>query len=134
MGLFHTFFYIDIPVIYHVYLLDIHGISLVYQYKKRYWTNPLYFTWYIPYICKRTQYAFDIHGIYHVYTMYLNDSLGYTWYIPWISMTYTTMNLFVYIWLIPYIYIVYTSIYHKYTLNMYGIYMSYACYTYKIQW
>ena len=36
MVLFSTFFYNDIPVIYHVYPLDIHGISLVYHYKKRY--------------------------------------------------------------------------------------------------
>ena len=39
IGLFRTFFYIDIRVIYQVYPQDIHGISQVYQYKKRYGTN-----------------------------------------------------------------------------------------------
>ncbi len=71
MGLFSTFFYNDIPVIYHKYPMDKHDISKVYHYKKRYGTNPFYFTWYTPYIWMRTPYAFDIHGIYHVYTMYI---------------------------------------------------------------
>jgi len=43
MGLFSTFFKIDIPVIYYEYPMDpmdIHSISQVYQFKKRYRTNP----------------------------------------------------------------------------------------------
>ena len=70
--LFHTFFYNDIPLICHVYPLDIHGISLVYHYKKGMEQTHFYFTRYIPYIWMRTPYAFDIHGIYHVYNMYIN--------------------------------------------------------------
>ncbi len=59
-------------MIYHEYPLDKHGISLVYHYKKGTEQTHLYFTWYIPYICIRTPYAFDIHGIYHVHTMYIH--------------------------------------------------------------
>ena len=32
----------------------------------------LYFSWYIPHIWITFPYAFDIHGIYHVYTMYIH--------------------------------------------------------------
>ncbi len=93
MGLFSTFLYIDIPVIYHVYPMDIHGISMVYQYTEQ---THLYFSWYIPHLCIRSPYAFDIHGIYHVYTMYRHASLGYSRDIPCIFITYTTINLYVY--------------------------------------
>ena len=73
MGLFCTFFYIDIPLLYHVYPMDIHGISLVYQYKKGTEQTHLYYSWYIPHICIRSTYGFDIHGIYHTYTMYNHE-------------------------------------------------------------
>ena len=32
----------------------------------------LYFSWYIPHIWITFPYAFDIHGIYHTYTMYIH--------------------------------------------------------------
>ncbi len=71
MGLFHTFLYNDIPVIYHEYSMDKHEISKVYHYKKGMEQTHFYFTWYIPYIWIRKPYVFDIYGIYHVYTMYI---------------------------------------------------------------
>ena len=40
MGLFSTFFKIETHNILQVYPQDIHGISQVYNYKKRYGTNP----------------------------------------------------------------------------------------------
>jgi hypothetical protein len=62
--------------------MDIHGISQVYQLKKGTEQTHLYFSWYIPHICIRSTYGCDIHGIYHVYTMYIYASLRYTRYIP----------------------------------------------------
>ena len=40
MGLFRTFFKIETHTIFQVYPQDIHGISKVFNYKKRYGTNP----------------------------------------------------------------------------------------------
>ena len=86
-----------------------------------------YFTWYIPYIWSRTPYAFDIHGIYLVYTMYIQFSLGYTRYIPGIFMIYTTMYLFVYTSHILYNIYHVCCIYMVYTLYMFVIYIGYDC-------
>ncbi len=124
MGLLSTFFYNDIPVIYHVYPLDIDGIYLYSIIKKGKEQTHLYFTWYIPYIWIRTPYVFDIHGIYHVYSMYIQVSLGYTRYIPGIFTIYTTMYLFVYTSHTLYIYIVYI----KYIPCIYFVYTWYILY------
>ena len=51
--------------------MDIHSISQVYQFKKGTEQTHLYYSWYIPHICIRSTYGFDIHGIYHTYTMYI---------------------------------------------------------------
>ena len=40
----------------------------------------LYYSWYIPYICSRSTYGIDIHGIYHVYTMNIPCIYMYTPY------------------------------------------------------
>ena len=55
----------------HWISLDKHDISQVYQYKKGMEQTHLYYSWYIPHICIRSTYGFDIHGIYRVYTMYI---------------------------------------------------------------
>ncbi len=122
------FFYNDIPVIYHVYPLDIHGISLVYHYKKGTEQTHLYFTWYIPYICIRTPYAFDIHGIY-IPCIYKSvwDILGYQAY-----SLYILLCIYLYINQIYYTYTLYiSSIFHVYTLYIHGIYFIYVC---NIHW
>ena len=75
MGLFRTFFYIDIRVIYHVYPVDIPDISHVYQYKKRYGTNPeMFYMVYTIHMDEDTiwmEYTMYIPCIYHVYTMHM---------------------------------------------------------------
>ena len=86
---------------------DIHGISQVYHYKKRYGTHPVYFTRYIPAIWMRTPYDFDIPCIYLVYTMHTPVRIWYTNYIPGIFIAYTTLFIL--------------SIYIEFTIHMYCI-------------
>ena len=70
------------------YVMDMHGIHLLYprihdytwifivyhryiNLKKGTEQTHLYYSWYIPHICIRSTYGFNIHGIYHTYTMYI---------------------------------------------------------------
>ena len=72
MGLFRTFFYNDMPMIYQVYSLNILDISLAYHYKKRYRTNPSGID---------SLYPRDMRDIY-----IFNE---YSLYIPCLYMVYT---------------------------------------------
>jgi hypothetical protein len=68
MGLFHLFFYNDIPCISHVCQKDIYGISKVYHWKKGMEQTQKCFTLrtYRPY-----WWRLHMSVIYHVYTMYI---------------------------------------------------------------
>jgi hypothetical protein len=133
-------FYIDIPVIYHDYSMIFNGYSWYItgiSIKKRYRTNHLYFSWYIPHICIRSTYGCDIHGIYHVYTMYIYASLRYTRYIPCNGMhihnIYSYKSFCLYMTHTIHIH----DIYMTYTIQIHNIYITYTihmyvCYTYKI--
>ena len=57
-------------MVYHMYI----------NIKKGTEQTHLYYSWYIPHICIRSTYGFDIHGIYHVYTMYIPCIYTYTPY------------------------------------------------------
>ena len=56
--------------------MNIQWINMIYHryinIKKGTEQTHLYFSWYIPHIWITFPYAFDIHGIYHVYTMYIH--------------------------------------------------------------
>ncbi len=73
-GFFCTFFYNDIPLIFHEYSFDIQIMSMVYHYKKRYGTNPkkVLLRIYPSYVCH-----LHMTGIYHVYTMYVTSIYFY---------------------------------------------------------
>ena len=86
MGLFSTFFYNDIPVIYHEYPLDKHDVLQVYHYKKKVRNKSIYILLGIPSIWMMTPYAFDIPCIYipcihHTYTCKDVIYQLYTWHI-----------------------------------------------------
>ncbi len=98
MGLFRTFFYNDIPVMYYVDPLDIHSTSKVYHYKKRYGTNlwgiDKVYTGHISQVGIYISYIMYIPPIYHVCYIYiihiptLHLSLVYTMYMPCIHIYY----------------------------------------------
>ena len=59
-GIYHVYW---IFIVYHRYI----------NLKKGMEQTHLYYSWYIPHICIRSTYGFDIHGIYHTYTMYNHE-------------------------------------------------------------
>ncbi len=63
--------YHRLTCIYMVYTRYIHGISKAYGVLIRMYGIYPYIPIYTVYIWIRKPYAFDIHGIYHVYTMYI---------------------------------------------------------------
>ncbi len=95
MGLFRTFFYNYIPMIYYVYPKYTHSISRVYNYKKgteqthetAYAFHYHVYTMYIPCIYLHGS---DIPVIHNEYSLYILHglSLVHTMFIPCIYMIY----------------------------------------------
>ncbi len=67
MGLFRTFFYNDLPLIYYEYLLDIHSTSKAYQKGTKQTHEVL--TRYTRHIGQDGIYMYYTMCIYHVYTI-----------------------------------------------------------------
>ncbi len=118
------------------YSMDIHGIYWYINIKKGTKQTHLYYSWYIPHIFIRSTYAFDIHGIYSVYTRYnhkFRDIIGvnhaYPWHIevqctlhiPEISTTYSYNKPYIYM----YIHIIY-HVYITYISHIPYIYITYS--------
>ena len=71
LGLFLTFFYNDIPLIFHEYSFDIQIYQRYIIIKKGMEQAQFVFTTYIPTICMTSTYDWNISCIHHVYNKYI---------------------------------------------------------------